>query len=97
MKGSAIIGWIGGLCLMLAPPLHALPADVTGLTVALEKHRQDIEFLNICISNLPETTRDGEPNALRDELVSVFGQALQREYHAHLWLVRNDYGHAHAE
>ncbi|MCB1323014.1 MAG: hypothetical protein KDK34_22345, partial [Leptospiraceae bacterium] len=84
-------------CLMLATPLYALPADATGLTVALEKHRQDIEFLNICISNLPETTRDGEPNALRDELVSVFGQALQREYHAHLWLVRNDYGHAHAE
>lgn len=71
--------------------------DHTNMAVLVERNQSDLRFLDTCISNLPLNDGQGNPDALRAEVIGLFREALQHDYHGNLWFMQGKYSAAHKE
>lgn len=86
--------------LSIGAPLNSLGAeslDHVNMGVLIERNQSDLRFLDTCISNLPLNDGEGNPDALRAQVIDLFREAIQHDYHANLWYMQGKYSAAHKE
>ena len=89
-----ILPVLGFLLAALAPnALFAQEApNMTNMGVLLERHRGDLLYFDNCVSNLPLLTAAGDENDFRAEMIGLYRESLQHDFHAQLWYLQGDYG-----
>ena len=89
-----------GLALLLVIAAGAVwgeSPDHTNVAALIERNQSDLRFFDTCVSNLPLNDGDGQPDALRAEVIGLYREAMQHDYNSNLWFMQGKYPAAHAE
>lgn len=90
MAKRAIILILSGLLLAPLMPVAAIAPDLTNMGRLLAFNRRSVQFLDICISNLPRP--DGpDANLFREDIEKGFEEALKKDFNAHIWYLQGNY------
>lgn len=93
MLALAMIGVAG----FFPAALQAESPNHINMGVLIERNQSDVRYLDICISNLSINDAEGNPDAMRAQVIGLFREALQHDYHANLWYMQGKYAAAYKE
>ena len=85
--------------------LQADSPDFTNMGELLKTNREDLEFINIPLSNLPNAPENGqEPSeglktglALKEKLTEKMKSAVEHDFFAGIYYLQGNYGHTYRE
>lgn len=85
--------------------LGAESPDYSNMGDLLKTNREDLEFINVALSNLPLTPEDGqEPSeglktglALKEKLSEKMMEAVEHDFFAGIYYLQGQYGHTYRE
>ncbi|MCB1171714.1 MAG: hypothetical protein KDK25_15305 [Leptospiraceae bacterium] len=86
-------------------PLQAESPDFSNMGELLKTNREDLEFLNVPVSNLPLTPENGqEPSeglktglALKEKLSEKMKLSVEHDFFAGIYYLQGQYGHTYRE